>query len=151
MPVAGVWTPWAEVLCRHCHDEIDAKEATAKRKIEWPEGEKREGDGPGLCTKCGATVWVHEDVAQLSRLRKLTGGVMEQTGGMCAALAIGRLDGGTGVVTNLDGPLSIGVYGPGEWEEGGAEVQCYCIPEATTDEVAAFVILTAVKEKRKED
>ena len=53
-PIAGVWTPWAEVLCRVCHDALP-EEVTAKRKIEWPAAdtlsaslrEKREGDGPG--------------------------------------------------------------------------------------------------------
>ena len=89
-----------------------------------------------------------EDIAQLTRLRKLVGGVLEQTGGMCAALTIGRMDGGTVVVTNLDGPLLIGVYAPGEWEEGNAEMQAFSIPGETPDQGAAFVILTAVKERK---
>jgi hypothetical protein len=69
---------------------------------------------------------------------------------MCAALTIGRADGGTVVVTNLDGPLCIGVYPQGDWEEGGAEVQSYNIPGETPDQGAAFVILTAVREKRND-
>jgi hypothetical protein len=146
-PLAGVWTPWAEVLCRNCHDTgEDMTNSRPKRQIKWPEGEKREGDGLGFCNACGGRVWVDEEVALLTRLRALAGGEMEQTGGMCAALSIKRPDGGTVVVTNLDLPITIGVYGPGDWEDTGIERQSYCLPPSTPDEAAAAVIKAALTE-----
>ena len=145
-PIAGVWTPWADVLCRNCHDALKP-EVTAKRKIEWPAGEKREGDALGFCTQCGAKVWVTEEIARLTRLRAIVGGDMEQTGGMCAALTLKREDGGTVVVTNLDAPITIGRFKPGEWEENAEAEQYYCIPASTPDEAAAAIIRAALTEK----
>jgi len=145
-PIAGVWTPWADVLCRICHDALPP-EVTAKRKIEWPPDEKREGYGLGFCTKCGAEVWVHEDIAQLTRLQKLAGGELEQTGGMCSALTFGnRADGGTVVVTNLDGPVLIGIYHKGEWGEGQEAAKAYNLPLCTDDEDVAAIIRAAINQ-----
>jgi hypothetical protein len=144
-PIAGVWTPWADVLCRNCHDAL-GKEVTAKREIKWPAGEKRKGDGQGYCTQCGAPVWVHEEIARLTRLRKLVGGDMEQTGGMCAALALCREDGGKVVVTNLDGFIFIGTYKAGQWEEGGEGLDARELPSSTSDEDAAANIRVALTE-----
>jgi hypothetical protein len=144
-PIAGVWTPWAQILCRACHDSLPS-DATAKRKINWPEGEKAEGDDLCLCTECGRSIWVAADIAQLARLHTNVGGELEQTGGMCAALVIPRGDKGTVVVTNLDGPLSIGRYAPGEWEEGAEAEQEYCLPVATPDDLAAAVIAVVLLE-----
>jgi hypothetical protein len=148
-PIAGVWTPWGQVLCRKCHDALKP-EVTAKRRIEWPAEEKREGDGLGFCCECGRECWVSEDVALLTRLRKLVGGEMEQTGGMCAALSLKREDGGTVVVTNLDAPITIGRFKPGEWENLAEAEQYYCIPVSTPDEATAAVIQAALTEKESD-
>jgi hypothetical protein len=142
-PIAGVWTPWAEVLCRICHDQ---QKFNGKREIKWPAGEKREGDGQGFCTACGAQVWVQDEVAQLTRIRAIAGGEMAQTGGMCAALTLARPDGGTVVVSNPDGAVAIGIYKPGEWGEGGEDVAVYTLPAATPDDAAAAVIKAALSE-----
>ena len=144
-PIPGVWTPWAEVLCRNCHDKL-GDDVTAKRKVKWPEG-KREGDGQGICSRCAAAVWVNAEIALLTRLRALVGGDLEQTGGMCAALVIGRTqDDGRVVVTNMDAPICVAIFAPGEWEEGNAEAQIYNLPGATPDDIAAAVIRVALNE-----
>ena len=162
-PLAGVWTPWADVLCRICHDTHYAeryrkfREAVdGLREIKWPGQadstaapefrEKREGDGKGYCTQCGADIWVHEEIAQLTRLRKLVGGELQQTGGMCAALAIPHVSGGTVVVTNLNGPIDIGLYEPGGWDECDGAVQSYCLPFSSPDEAVAAIIRAAMTE-----
>ena len=151
-PIAGVWTPWAEVLCRICHDAM-GPEVTAKREIKWPGNpdptaapdrrEWREGDGQGICTACGAAVWVHEDIAQLTRLRAIAGGELQQTGGMCSALAFSREDKGTVVVTNMDDVLSVAIFPPGGWEEGEEALRYYVLPLAMPDEAAAAAIQLA--------
>lgn len=141
-PIPGVWTPWADVLCRKCHDAL-GKEVTAKREIKWPEG-KREGDGQGWCTSCGAPIWVHAEIALLTRLRKMVGGEMQQTGGMCAALALKRPDGKDVVVTALDGPVVVAIFEPEVWGEG-EPVAMHELPEGATDEAAATVIREALQ------
>jgi len=147
-PVAGVWTPWAEVLCRNCHDALKAE---AKREIKWPDPEKRLGDDQGFCTACGAEVWVHEDIAQLTRLLKVLGtGELEQTGGMCSALTIARADGGTVVVTNMDGPVMIGIFHKGEWGEGQEAAEYYNLPLSTPDDLAAAIIRVAITQSIRE-
>lgn len=146
--IAGVWTPWADVLCRVCHDALDA-DVTAKREIKWPEGEKREGDAPGWCTSCGRAIWVQEDIAQLTRLRKLVGsGEMEQTGGMCAALVFPRADGGVVVVTNLDEPLFIGRFATSDWTESpDSLIGEYELPAGTPDEAAVAIIKVVINQE----
>ena len=160
-PVAAVWTPWADVLCRVCYEGLTAAEsarlhAAPMVKIKWPgppdpttapdRAEWREGDGPGFCTECKRPVWVHEEIAQLTRLRKLVGGELQQTGGMCAALFISREDCGAVVVTNLNGPIDIGLYQPRGWEECDGAVQSYCLPFASPDEAVAAIIRAAMTE-----
>lgn len=155
-PVAAVWTPWADVLCRICY----ASKLIAAPEIKWPgpadattapdRAEWREGDGPGFCTECGGDVWVHDEIAQLTRLRKLVGGEMQQTGGMCAALAIPHVAGGTVAVTNMNGTIDIGLYYPKDWDEGGEVIQMYCLPFSTPDDAAAGVIRAAMTEPMEE-
>jgi hypothetical protein len=147
-PIAGVWTPWAQVLCRKCHDSLGS-EVTAKRKVEWPADEKGKGDGQGICSECGCECWVRADVAQLSRVRALVGGELEQTGGMCAALTLKREDGGA-VVMTVDGPITIGRFKPGEWEDCAEAEQYYCIPASTPDYVAALIVTAVIEEKTEE-
>ena len=160
-PIAGVWTPWADVLCRICHEALPAEVTAAKRDIKWPGPadptaapgceERREGDGPGWCTSCGRAVWVHEDIAQLTRLRAIAGGEMEQTGGMCSGLTRTRMDGGTVVVTNMDRDIVIGLYAHGVWEEGGEVTALYTLPGNTPDSAAAAVIKAVQIEAREEN
>lgn len=145
-PVAGVWTPWAEALCRTCHDACGRE---MKRTIEWPADEKRQGDAKGYCAQCDAPVWLADDVAQLTRLRRLVGGDMEQTGGMCAALTIHRIDGGVVVVTNLNGPVDIGIYPTEEWGDENADPVVYSLPFETPDEAIAAVLRAALAEEIK--
>lgn len=143
-PIIGVWTPWAEALCRHCHDAIEGM--TRKKTIDWP-SEKPDGYAEGFCTKCGCSIWVCDDVAQLTRLRVRVGGDLQQTGGMCSALTIQKTDGseGTVVITNLDGPIDIGVYKKGAWEETGQCDEQYRIPGGTLDRIAAEIIRTVLE------
>lgn len=145
--IPGVWTPWGEALCRYCHD--GTKGSNVKRDIQWVTEMRPEGEGVGVCTKCGTAIWLEEDVAQLTRLRAIVGGDMQQTGGMCSALVIPRPDGGTVVVTNFDTTLDIGTYKPGMWEEGDQNDELYRIPYWTPDAAAAAVI-TAIVEGLKQ-
>src|SRR5262249_25059946 len=100
------------------------------------------------CTKCGAHIWVHEDIAQLTRIRALAGGEMEQTGGMCSALVYYRED-RTVVVTNMDYDLAVAVFQPKAWEEGEDTIRAYSLPLTTPTHAAAAVIRTALAEPLK--
>lgn len=106
---AGVWTPWAEVLCAPCHNRDHKLQIEVLRAVE-------ESAEQGWCMDCGKPVWLDSDVARLSRLHKLIGSKaqMEQTGGMCCALSIRRDDGGT-VVVSVDDAIFIGLYSTKEW------------------------------------
>ena len=99
MATAGIWTPWAEVLCATCHGPKfgDKKQPEADFQKRCTEA-VLVTDELGLChcDKCKAPVAVRRDVAAYSRLRdafRARGGVtasLRQTGGMCAALAVCR-------------------------------------------------------------
>jgi hypothetical protein len=138
--VDGVWTPWAEALCRNCYDSIDHP---LKREIIWL-GRREATDRFGVCTRCGAPIWVREDVAVLTRLRALVGGDLEQRGGMCVALSIKREDGGRVAVTG-DATLVISVFEPGIAAEGQPS-KFFTLPTGTPDATAAVIIKLALSE-----
>ena len=104
MPVRGIWTPQAEVLCLSCHGQRQWN----GRPAPSPEAWQRRGDSvrPSAdeaetrCDRCGCGIVVAADVAVLHavcrdlRSAGLRQAAMEQTGGMCAAVLIPMADGG---------------------------------------------------------
>jgi hypothetical protein len=129
----GAWTPWARVLCDDCdYDSLKNSPSASvfasrvqslasrsrQKKIEQPDSETL----IGTCDGCGCKCWVRDDVALLQRISAKTtdlGGPtshMEQTGGMCAALAIdtehNRIR-----ITAMDGGFAVCEYEriDGEW------------------------------------
>ncbi len=98
MAVRGVWTPRAEVPCLSCHGQrtwngrkVPADD-TWQRRNEPDEAETR-------CDGCGRAIIVGADVAALHRVRHalqaagVRRAVMEQTGGMFAAVLVPAADG----------------------------------------------------------
>ena len=92
----GVWTPWAEIKCVECVDtshpmwkgDVDAiREVRPREQFE----------AAAVCDKCGAEIWVAEEIAHEQRLTKalVKNGIparMQQTGGMCSAVEVWNSD-----------------------------------------------------------
>jgi hypothetical protein len=104
MPVRGIWTPTAEVLCLSCHGQrtwngwpVPSPESW-QRRTEPVQADV--GEAVARCDRCGRGIVVAADVAVLQgvcqalRAAGLPQAVMEQAGGMCAAVLIPRPDGG---------------------------------------------------------
>lgn len=113
---SALWTPFGEVLCDSCHGSVkwNGKDVTVPEQT-------GQDDERGYCTRCGNPVWVlgRSDVAILTRLRhKMGEGDMQQTGGMCAALAFERPDGGY-VVATAENEVILGLYTKEGWEDSG--------------------------------
>jgi len=146
----GVWTPWAEVLCFKCHgpkDKRTGEDVSAYFKANL----RGSHDGPGFCTRCGEKIWVDETVAHLTRLRKVLGGDMNQTGGMCSALSIANAaDTHYAVVTTESGDdVFIGYYTKEAWDHTGDEaIVCYTIPFTSLEVECAAIqaVLTGAAE-----
>ena len=98
MAVRGIWTPMAEVLCLSCHGRRawNGRPVPSDDMWQWrhervrPEPEEAET----RCDRCGRAIVVSADVAALHGVRNalraagIRGAVMEQTGGMCAAVLV---------------------------------------------------------------
>lgn len=98
MAVQGIWTPRAEVLCLSCH----GRRAWNGRKVPDDDTWQRRNDpvrtepeeAETRCDRCGRSIVVGEEVAALHGVRNalraagIRGAVMEQTGGMCAAVLV---------------------------------------------------------------
>jgi hypothetical protein len=107
----GVFTPWGEALCRDCHDRADTKASqSTHRTFDWSSYVADADDEPGFCTRCGDPCLLNNDVAGLTRIRKEVGGDLEQTGGMCAALAFRSPAGGPLVLVTIDEEILVGKY-----------------------------------------
>lgn len=94
----GLWTPWAQVICRECHTKNTSAEQ--KGAVSQEEREKaarpielKEGNAVTFCDDCGDPVQVDEEVAvehNLVRTLRERGieATMDQTGGMCSACGV---------------------------------------------------------------
>lgn len=154
----GVWTPWAAVLCCDCHDkapQADFRMGTVER---LPEA----GEALTFCDDCESECIVSAPVARLHNLIPALRDAgldadMEQTGGMCWALAVesspeGRLGAPRtfAFVTNLDGPVIVtGWASREEWirlSEEGANVDFSSaeLSESATDDDVMKAIIGAV-------
>jgi hypothetical protein len=83
---AGIWTPWAQVLCRDCHNQshdrqfVEEELALDDGCVAWTK-----------CQKCGQPIIVRDDVAwcanmvESARARGVEAQLM-QTGGMCCSV-----------------------------------------------------------------
>lgn len=129
----GIWTPWAEVVCRPCHGPtfyqrtIDTAE---HERLCLPLAETPQGDGVTTCDRCQKRVAVSEKVAMehevmLALRRELGDRVrsvgMSQTGGMCSAVSIVLHNGREVLVTEAEG-------------EGESYLAGYYDPEVDGDE-----------------
>jgi hypothetical protein len=101
--VAGVFTPWAKVLCHGCHDKDTH---SAKRPIKLSPVPEVVGENDGLCacSGCGAEIVEREDVAHCKLFVDLVNEAdagaearLAQTGGMCVAAEVAFPDGSFGV------------------------------------------------------
>ena len=96
--ISGVWTPWAQVLCYRCHGpKFPSEKVSPGHMLKYEEKAYPElpEQGHGFCDKCGRTIVLPKELANLSRLKhelfKLDIDVfpdLQQTGGMCAALSV---------------------------------------------------------------
>lgn len=84
----GLWTPWAEALCVPCHSKVTPAEQSCVVPGATSSDEPGTWDRRGLCSRCGAGIWLPGDVALFTRIKARVGGRLEQTGGMCAALSV---------------------------------------------------------------
>ena len=103
MAVRGIWTPRGEVLCLSCHGRrtwhgkaVPAEDAWQRRnEAVLPEAD----DAETCCARCCLPIVVRADVAALHGVRTklraagIRTAVMEQTGGMCAAVLVPAPDG----------------------------------------------------------
>ncbi|HEY3363877.1 MAG TPA: hypothetical protein VGK74_02340 [Symbiobacteriaceae bacterium] len=115
LPIPGIWTPQAEVLCARCAKTVNPSEyarfrpeflAVADQPIEALESD----EVATTCDKCGRLVAVDEKVGHehnLIPLLKAEGldARMEQTGGGCSAVIIPVPDGGTLQITLVEEDL----------------------------------------------
>lgn len=108
----GIWTPWAQVLCLQCHGpQLRGRD----RHVEGyaARNEPREAYSAWRCDECGRLTSLHSreyddengvsdrdrtwsEVDELAELRDRLrdAGIpaeMEQTGGMCCAVSVGKL------------------------------------------------------------
>lgn len=98
----SIWTPWAAILCLHCHGPKTPNGAAVPDYDEALKPRKRRDDeGRATCDSCQADVWTRLDLAHEQNLvnvvtdlhhPKLKAG-MQQTGGMCSAAGIYLADG----------------------------------------------------------
>jgi len=92
----GIWTPQADVLCLRCHGAF-YRGSNGRRIENWllrsRTQELAERYEVFKCDCCGEPTFIQDDTAsELASLRDAIGrGRMEQTGGMCAALAVDDL------------------------------------------------------------
>lgn len=123
---SGMWTPAAGVMCTDCSSPVmlDAVQ---------------DGEAATLCDLCKQPIAVRDDVAQLHNIalelnaQGIPEAHMEQTGGMCAALAL-RMEGGT-----LVGSEWGYSFHPGKtWEEGEGEDAIEIV--ADDDEIVSLVL-----------
>lgn len=131
----GAWTPWAAVVCVECEHtdlkgssrgEIYGRRLKAIEVLDRAlEVEEPEGQLLGSCNECRRPCWVRDDVALLQRVGYKSsdldwegpfGWALQQTGGMCAALAFST-EGRQIVVTAMDGSFYVGEYAHIEGEE----------------------------------
>jgi len=83
MVKAGVFTPWAQILCVACNNALVAQGDARAREMKTPEVE---GQHNATCDTCGIDVRVpRDDVAVCQRFARETGMELWQTGGMCVA------------------------------------------------------------------
>jgi hypothetical protein len=136
----GIWTPQGEALCKSCHGPLQLRGVG----VSWPVLERNDYE-EGYCTGCGGQVFLPADVAQLTRIQKLTGGKMQQTGGMCCALLLTRPNGDDLVVYNPDDKVGIAVYPQKAWTETGDEpIVSYEVPYTAPDKDVAALISALV-------
>jgi len=122
--VAGIWTPWAQTLCVPCHNGTKGQSTLRPFAPREPHESERRG---ALCDTCGCEITLDADVAVLGWLRRrLCGGRLEQTGGMCSALVYPRPDGRV-IVATVDGAAVVAyVYETMEaWTEQEGETETH--------------------------
>lgn len=129
MPVIGIWTPSARVVCATCHgpDSERGSGPIWKTPEEYRtacEGdiEVTEDEIATTCQECGKAIVIDPDVGVLREIQRRTEvGTMEQTGGMCSGLRIERPGSRFLFVSALDGQIVIGLYTEAGWEDADAE------------------------------
>lgn len=123
---AGIWCPWAEVLCWTCHETLPksalVRSVGSLRHVDVavPDAEHE----LCKCDRCGAQIAVRDSVARCANLRDALVALLEpepfapeisleQTGGMCAAVSISLARAGREhllYATAHDGPLLLCSY-----------------------------------------
>lgn len=117
---AGIWCPWAEVLCCACHS---GAKASAKRSIVAlaPVEVAVVGSDYEICKcdRCDASIGVCSQVARCANLRDLliaalgeiaADVTLEQTGGMCCATSIRLGPDRLLYASALEGPIVLCSY-----------------------------------------
>jgi hypothetical protein len=126
----GAWTPWAQVLCNECDyaclKSTQTFEARREQLASMDRSEEVAQPDPdslaGTCDSCGRPCWVRDDVALLQQVGRRAGElgaagfVLEQTGGMCAALSAEAGDRRI-CLTAMDGGFMLGEYELNRGEE----------------------------------
>ena len=128
----GAWTPWAAVLCVEC-EYAALKDRTYPTRLKAVSAMERTATVAqpddcqlALCDECHCPCWARADVALLQQVGFRSsdldwegpfGWVLQQTGGMCAALVF-TTEGREIVVTAMDGEFFVGEYPEGgPWDE----------------------------------
>lgn len=138
----GVWTPTARALCFHCHGlKIRGKDVP-------PEVLEPMKGAPGLtcdCDSCARRIHMpeREDVMELANLRDAINGrtsdgraVLEQTGGMCAAVRVFLDDEDSLMFTDAEQPGGQ-LFGCGYYAEDGEYQEAFPFTSDDAEEAAA--------------
>jgi hypothetical protein len=119
----GLWCPWAEVLCVACHDAKHPP-VTANAKAAEPAARALLDRCVTFCDECHEPIVVRGDVAILRNVKWIADAsdtipscLMEQTGGMCAALVFALGDSHVAVVTEAEPEpgFDLGLYTERGW------------------------------------
>lgn len=122
----GLFTPSGAVQCYQCHGEYLWRGTEHEKRVEGYDAlavpqDMRPEYGIGHCNRCGESIQVRHDIAQLQRLGLSLqyAGPLDQTGGMTPGLSVACPKLGiVYVVTNLDDTIMCGVYPYHQWLSG---------------------------------